>query len=311
MNPPIVGLVLNYQDAVRTSRCLQSLLDDGAHAVLVWDNSEDGSRSVGELRTFWSGESRVVIVESPVNLGFAAGVNQGLSKISRHWPGTWTMLLNNDATLQLGALAQLQAALLQQKKSILAYPIVSHGGHQLGGVYYQTQLGVISQNRIIGSIRYASGCAMLIAHERFQGSLFDESFFMYGEDIMLSHRFGEAAMLHVPKLFVRHEGSASSGMGSLFYESRMVAAHWLLAKKLAGGYLEFAVNLLGRIVTLGLRSVVRSVRYRSVMPLRALLVGLQLAVGNDPALIKAHQASVLLSLAEEDCAATPAKQIPL
>lgn len=310
MNPPIVGLVLNYQDAMRTSKCLQSLLDDGAHAVLVWDNSEDGSRSVGELRSCWSSDSRVKIVQSPVNLGFAAGVNQGLLEISRRWPGAWTMLLNNDAILQPGGLAELHFALSQQKGAILAYPIVSHGGRHLGEVYYQRQLGLISQNRIIGSIRYASGCAMLIAQERILNSLFDESFFMYGEDIMLGYRFGDTAMVHVPKLFVKHEGSAASGMGSLFYESRMVAAHWLLAKKMSVCYLEFSVNLLGRILALGLRSIVRSLRYRSLMPFKALPVGLQLAAGKDPAWIKAHQALVLLSLAKEDGAATAAKQLP-
>lgn len=311
MNPPIVGLVLNYQDARRTSKCLQSLLDDGAQAVLVWDNSEDASRSVSELRTYWSNDSRVVIVESPVNLGFAAGVNQGLSAISRHWPGAWTMLLNNDAILQPGALAELHTALCHQENSVLAYPLISNCGRCLGKTYYQPRLGLISQYRMLGGVLHASGCAMLIALDRFSGRLLDEDFFMYGEDVMLGYQLGEELMVHVPKLLVEHEGSASSGMGSLFYESRMVAAHWLLAKKMAGSRLNFVANLLGRTVTLGLRSVVRSIRYRSLMPFKALLLGLQLAGGNDPALIKAHHASVQLSLDKEDGAATAARQLPL
>lgn len=308
MIPPIVGLVLNYRDASRTSGCLQSLLDDGAVAVVVWDNSADQGRSVGELSSQWSGDARVLIIESPVNLGFAAGVNQGLTEIARYWPGAWAMLLNNDALLIPGALAELHVALLRQRAAVLAYPLIAHGERCQGKTYYQQQLGLISPCRLPGSVLHASGCAMLIACERASSALFDETFFMYGEDVMLGYRLGEAGMVHVPKLLVRHEGSASSGVGSQFYESRMVAAHWLLAGKMADGRWALAVNLLGRMVMLGGRSLVRSLRFRSLMPFRALMDGWRLAQGNDPDLINARQAIFRLTVARETAAVPIARQ---
>jgi GT2 family glycosyltransferase len=99
MDRLIVGLTLNYRDAERTSRCIASLLADGAAAVLVWDNSEDDGVSARELDQRWAREPRVIVELSARNLGFAAGVNRGIEAILARWPQAWVMLLNNDAVL--------------------------------------------------------------------------------------------------------------------------------------------------------------------------------------------------------------------
>ena len=41
MTKPIIGLTLNFRDANRTRRCVESLLSNGAEHVVVWDNSDD------------------------------------------------------------------------------------------------------------------------------------------------------------------------------------------------------------------------------------------------------------------------------
>lgn len=102
---------------------------------------------------------------------------------------------------------------------------------------------------------------------------------MYGEDVELGWRLqceGRPAQL-LPEPLVFHEGSASSGMASTFYESRMVAAHLLLARKLATSPLEAKMFLAVRAVLLPVRALIRAVRYRSLQPVKALWVGLQLA----------------------------------
>lgn len=290
MNPPVIGLTLNYRDSVRTSRCVQSLLQEGAVAVLIWDNSGDGGASSAELRHCWACDERVIILGGACNLGFSAGVNEGLAAILLRWPGAWVMLLNNDAVLLAGAIAELHAALLAQQHAVLAYPVISHGGCEMGKVYYQPQWGLIRPGRMPGGVAYPSGCALLVATERAPIPWLDEDFFMYGEDILLGWRLGENRMAHVPKVLVDHEGSASSGMGSPFYESRMVAAHWLLARKMGGGRLDLAAKVLGRMLSLGLRALIRSLRYRSLMPWWALWAGWRLSRGDDPALLTACQA---------------------
>lgn len=42
----IIGLTLNYRDSERTTRCVESLLENGVASVLVWDNSDDRVASV-------------------------------------------------------------------------------------------------------------------------------------------------------------------------------------------------------------------------------------------------------------------------
>jgi GT2 family glycosyltransferase len=295
MSPAVIGLTLNYREATRTTACITSLLAEDVCAVLVWDNSEDNGVSARELSARWSGEPRVHIRSSPCNLGFAAGANQGLREIAQCWPGAWTLLINNDAILLRGSLTALHELLLANDKGIIAHPIIDHCGRSIGTAYYQRHLGLITTSRLPAAIAYASGCAMLIATERAKQPLFDEDFFMYGEDILLGSQLGEAHMLHLPQTGVRHEGSASSGMGSAFYESRMVAAHWLLARKLAVGPADRAVLLWGRVLSLSARALVRAVRYRSTRPLWALWAGERLAHGDDPELQAARIAAAGLN----------------
>lgn len=278
MNRELIGLTLNYRDAERTSRCIASLLADGAAGVLVWDNSEDHGVSARELRQRWASESRVVVEVSARNLGFAAGVNRGIEAILVRWPQAWVMLLNNDAVLQPGALFALASALNDQIRAVIAYPRVDHGGQVIGTVYYQRWFALLRFDRPWpGSFPYPSGSALLIAPERIELPLFDEDFFMYGEDVMLGWRLGAARMVHMPAVLVWHEGSASSRNGSVFYERFTAAGHWLLARKLARSSLEHATLLAGRVLGLGARAAVRALRSRSLVPLSALLEGWRIA----------------------------------
>jgi GT2 family glycosyltransferase len=147
MDRLIVGLTLNYRDAERTSRCIASLLADGAAGVLVWDNSEDDGVSARELDQRWAREPRVIVELSARNLGFAAGVNRGIEAILARWPQAWVMLLNNDAVLQRGALVTLAGALNDQSRAVIAYPHVDHDGQVIGTVYYQRWFALLRFDR--------------------------------------------------------------------------------------------------------------------------------------------------------------------
>lgn len=271
---PLIGLTLNYRDADRTSRCIASLLADGADGVLVWDNSDDGGRSAQALRQHWAHEPRVVIEASTRNLGFSAGVNRGIDAVLARWPQAWVLLINNDATLHRGALQTLAQALNAQPQAVVAYPRVDHGGQVIGTVYYQRLFALLRFDRAwLGSFPSPGGSALLIAPERIEPPLFDEDFFMYGEDVMLGWRLGAERMAHVPQVLAWHEGSASSRNGSWFYETHVAAGHWRLAEKLARTRREQWLLLAGRMVSLSLRALVRSWRSRSLLPLRACLEG--------------------------------------
>lgn len=274
--PPVVGLTLNYRDAKRTLRCVRSLLADGLAHVLVWDNSEDEGQSACELQALLADEPRVHLEVSECNLGFAAGVNRGQDWIARNFPKAWVLLINNDAVLLPSATSVMLQALQQDPEAVIAYPKIDHGGRCIGTVFYQRHFGLITVKRLPCSISYASGCCQLLDPQRLFGPWFDEEFFMYGEDMELGYRLGSQRMLHIPEVLVRHEGSASSGMGSVFYETRMVAAHWMLAPKLAKSRFDLGVLYFGRGLALTLRAVVRSCRYRSWVPVNSFWSGWRL-----------------------------------
>lgn len=277
--PPCVGLLLNYRDARRSVLAIRSLLDEGAAGVVVWDNSADGGASAAELRTSLGAEPRVSIEVSPSNIGFAAGVNRGLRSCARLHPDAWVLLINNDARLLPGALGILATALAEEPRAMLAYPAIDHGGVIRGTAYYHRAAGLLSARGRAGCFAYASGCCCLLAMDRFQLPLLDESFFMYGEDVELGWRLRKeaGAMVYVERVLVEHEGSASSGLGSPFYEAHMVAAHLILARKLARSRLEAAALLALRMAVLAGRACARSVRFRSWVPVAALREGFAIA----------------------------------
>ncbi len=290
---PIVGLTLNFRDAARTIECVRSLLAEGVHHVLVWDNSEDEGRSALTVRTGLGDEKRVSIELSAVNLGFAAGVNCGIDRILDVYPDAWILLINNDARLTTGALAELRNGLLRAPMAGIAYPAIFQNGRISGTVHYQRWFGLLSRRPLPGSDPHASGCCMLIDPACTGRAVFDEDFFMYGEDAELGcrlrHRPG--TLLHVPQARVEHEGSATGHNGSPFYETRLVAAHLILARKLARSRFGHFGLLLGRAVMLPVRALLRAVRQRSLVPLHALFGGWRLAHGHDPLLAKARRFS--------------------
>lgn len=284
--PAHVGLLLNYRDAVRSISCIRSLLAQQVEAVVVVDNSADQGASASVIAAHFADEPRVVVDVSPRNLGFAAGVNRGLARCSEFSAGCRVLLINNDAVLLDGALATLSAALDASPASVLAFANIDQHGQVCGPAYYQRLTGLLTLRPTPGSFVHASGCCQLIDTARHPGSLFDEDFFMYGEDCELGWRLSRQpqSMVYVEQTLVYHEGTASSGLGSVFYEERMVAAHWILARKLAGGALDRWVLYAGRLAMLTARGAVRALRFRSLVPIRALWQGWKLAFVDDPML---------------------------
>ncbi|MFT4047581.1 MAG: hypothetical protein QM661_12925 [Solimonas sp.] len=272
----IAALTLNYRDPVRTAACVRNLLAEGAGHALVWDNSDDNGASAKTLMQQFADDARVSVVDAGANLGFSAGVNRGVEWLHGRYPVRFIVLINNDAHLLPGALDALREALRTSPEAWAAFPDIDHGGWVRGKVYYQRLTGLISDRALPGAFMYASGCCLMFSPAVCRNRIFDEDFFMYGEDWELGWRLTggrQNRMIHVPRLLVGHEGSASSGMASIFYETRMVAAHFILARKLARTTVECGLLVLLRWLMLGCRALLRAVRHRSLTPIRALPLG--------------------------------------
>jgi GT2 family glycosyltransferase len=275
----VVGLLLNYRDASRSVVCIRSLFDEGIEQVVVWDNSADDDLSAQAIHAIYAEDSRVLIHVSEENLGFAAGVNRGLELCVTRLSATDVLLINNDAVLLAGALQTYMDALRDHPDVAVISMDVEHAGQRQGPMYYQRWCGLQFKRPAWGTFAYPSGSCLWISTRNSPSPLLDEDFFMYGEDCELGWRLRQRAdaWIHVPRCLVMHEGSAASGLGSPFYEARMVAAHILLARKLAVNALQRLVFFALRVPVLLARALVRSLRYGSLEPWRALSEGMRLA----------------------------------
>jgi GT2 family glycosyltransferase len=275
----VLALTIEYRNPLMTIACVEALLSEGVSHVLIIDNSDDGAVSAATLRDRFSAEARVELLESKENVGFAAGMNMGLSWLRDTGKIGPVLLVNNDAVLGVGSLQSMLDALEKAPGVSLVYPTLLHAGRPMGLTYYHRATGLLSQRSWPGSFPFVSGCCLLLSPELVARDLFDSVFFMYGEDVELSWRLA-GQKIHASaaqNAIVAHLGSAASGIGSDFYEAHMVAGHIILAWKLSTGRLSLLTFLVCRGLTLTLRAAIRGVRFRSLTPISALGNGVSIA----------------------------------
>lgn len=266
---PIFGLVLHFRTPEKTLACLSSLQREGICKVVVVDNSEDGGQSIAsmqaELEALHDAGLDVEVLNLGLNLGFASGVNKGLAHIATV-QSSHVLLINSDARLTPGALCHMCFAL---KTAPIVAPHIAQGHHPPTSpfAYYDRLLGLITRSPKLMPLRHASGCCLLIHANQARFPLFDQDFFFYGEDAMLGFttEHHSVAEQECPLAIAIHATSSSAKNGSMFYEYHMNRAHWLLARKLAHNPLEKFIFIAARCITLPLRALVRSLRFRSIV----------------------------------------------
>ena len=273
---PVVGLTLHFRTPAQTLSCLRSLHTEGIRHAVVVDNSEDGGKSLAtiqaHLEELKASGLRIDVVTSERNLGFAQGVNAGLTRAVATRASS-VLLINSDARLERGALAALAQNLSNADVTIpLVRPQLGAPASSLFG-FYQRMFALVLRKYQPGCLRYPSGCCLLLRAEMALSPLFDKDFFFYGEDVMLGYNLHArgANVVECPSAVIVHAGSGSAKNGSLFYEYHLNRGHWLLARKLAKNRFETAAFLAARCVTLPLRATIRCMRFRSLAAWRGLL----------------------------------------
>jgi GT2 family glycosyltransferase len=225
---PLAVVVLNWNGADDTLRCLESLAASGADfdAVVV----DNGSREddVARVEAAVASTQGATLVRSAENLGFAGGCNVGiraaLERGARH-----VLILNNDATVEPGALEALVDFAERTPRSGLVSPLIlDTAGRRIwaaGGVRARREIvcalgstGEPADAAPSGPFEaYAlTGCALLVRREVFEEiGLFDVEYFAYVEDVDFSRRAARAGwgLWVVPHARVRHRVSGSSGGG--------------------------------------------------------------------------------------------------
>ena len=221
-------IIVNYNSKLLIETCLLSVkkaLENLSGEIIVVDNnSNDGSKEY--LPTKFAG---VKFIFNNVNLGFARACNQGF-KISS---GQYVLFLNPDTILSGTCLKDCisffeshpdagavgirmldeKGNFLKESKRGLPSPSASFyklfgltamfPGSKTFGKYYQGHLPENENN----PVDVLSGAFIMIKREVFEkAGGFDESFFMYGEDIDLSLRISQLGFknYYLGKISVTH-----------------------------------------------------------------------------------------------------------
>lgn len=258
--PRVSAVVVSFNTRDDLMRCLDALLTQRGprlEAIVVDNASSDGSADA--VRANFPG---VQVIANTTNLGFSKANNLGL----RAARGEYALLLNSDCEVRAGALAALSTVLDTRPDVGLAGP--RHVGTDLRAQISfgpaLTPLAEWRQSRLVRGVEAGHADALRLAaalsqHEREPDWLsascllarraaleavggFDESFFLYEEDVDLCLRIRQAGwrIVFTPAAEVVHHLGRSMakapGLARLEYHRshlRLYAKHNPLAQRLA------------------------------------------------------------------------------
>ncbi|HEX5719127.1 MAG TPA: glycosyltransferase [Thermoanaerobaculia bacterium] len=222
----IAAVVVNYNTRDLLRSCLESIRGEGLLEVVVVDNaSTDGSPEM--VRSEFP---EVRLIANRHNPGYGGGANQGIAACR----APCVLLLNSDTLLQSGAAPQLAAWLDRHPRAAIAGPRLLNpdGTLQSSCFPYLTPFNVLVLNtwlnrlaRLLPRFRptwrgtpsrtghWVKGAALAIRREAFAAvGGFDESYFMYAEELDLCHRLHGAGweIHYTPEATVVHVEGAST-----------------------------------------------------------------------------------------------------
>lgn len=218
----IVVLSWNFQEY--TLRCLESIFRlKGAdfHVLLVDNASGDGT--VPAVREAFP---QVEIHVNPEDMGFARGINVGL-RMALDRGAAHILIVSNDTVLEPDLLRWMLEAMESAGRVGIVAPLIYYPGRErlwYAGAYRRRfwpgvtlpGYGQMDRPRYHRrrEVDYATGCVLLLRAEMLrQIGLFEESFFMYFEDLDLCERARRAGwrILMEPRATMEHIGSVSYG----------------------------------------------------------------------------------------------------
>lgn len=268
MNPKISIIILNWNGANDTIECINSLKNiyyDNYNIIVVDNGSEEVDYLLLQQKT-----PATKIIRSGKNSGFTGGNNIGI-RYALESKTDYLLLLNNDTIVEPDFIQPLLRVFVEEKKVGIVAPQINYyddpqkvwtaGGtisyiRSSGFAYSDKTEDRISKN--VKEVTFVSGCCMLIKTEAIEKSgLFDDNFFLYGEDVDLCYRTLKSGfrIFVAPKAKIYHKVSSSTSKAlktlPLYYVTRN---RLYLSKKHFNK--AFLLTFLYLVVTMFLKSIV-------------------------------------------------------
>ena len=228
-------VILNYRTPDLTLACLASLepqLDERTRVIVVDNASGDGSADRIEHGIASCG-LHAEVLRSPINGGFAAGMNQGIHAAR----ADAYVLLNSDTVLRPDALAKLREAMHAHPDAGIIGPALIDARGQTAPSYFRdpkpvSELLRAAQTGPLGKLLQpfepampktteplavdwlAFACVVIRREVIDKVGALDDGYFMYFEDIDYCRRARDAGfkVLYWPSAEVEHFAGSSSGV---------------------------------------------------------------------------------------------------
>jgi len=262
----VSAVVVNYNTRDHLLRCVASLRAEGVEEIVVVDNdSVDGSGAA------LAAVDDAVFVPTGANLGFGSAANVGAAATAGHL----LLVMNPDAVVEPGAVPAMVDALNGDDGLAVVGPRVENPdgtcypsarrfpelavavGHAFVGLVrpdnrFTRRYKMLDVDRdVAADVDWVSGTCLLARRSAFDAvGGFDESYFMYVEDVDLCWRLHRAGWRvgYEPRARVVHTVGASSDLAPY----RMIAAHHRSLLRFAARTSTGARRLLLPIVAVGL-----------------------------------------------------------
>lgn len=244
-------IIVNYKTKELCRDCINSVMEktEGVsyEIILVDNNSADGSAEC--LKEMFGDKIR--IIESPENIGFGRANNLGIEVST----GEFVFLLNSDTVLINNAIKILRDYIASNENVGIVggnlYDVGGRGMHSymLEFPSLKTEKLPCLIKRVLHKKRkdkdgkefnscgytievgYVTGADMMIRREALNKSgYFDKEFFMYSEEVELTHRIRKNGykVFSVPEARITHLEGASSGTKNALNEFK--EKNWLNGK---------------------------------------------------------------------------------
>ena len=240
----LLAVIVNYKTPEMTLEALTALLREvgaipGSRAIVVDNDSADGSYDKILQAVQSRGWSNLVeVVRSDRNGGFGFGCNVGIRRaLAASDPPEYVYLLNSDAFPEPGAVRLLVDFMDTHPATGIAGSYI-HGPdgtpHETAFRFpswqseFEATLGIGIVSRLleewvvalpmpkqVQQVDWLAGASMMIRRRVLEEiGLFDETFFLYYEEVDLCRRARLAGWttFYIPESSVAHIGSASTGM---------------------------------------------------------------------------------------------------
>ncbi len=183
MNEPVSIIILNFNGKKYLRNCISSVLIQSYKdfEIIFFDNgSSDGS--IEFVKSEFT-DSRIKIIQSPANIGFAGGNNEAVKQTNNDL----VVLLNNDTIADKDWLKNLVDAMLE--RNTIASSFVETDG--INPKYYETNgsvsFGMYNVMNVFDNIEdefYPNGCSLIFRKSEIPVP-FDPDYFYYSEDLYL------------------------------------------------------------------------------------------------------------------------------